>query len=201
MLGQLQKILKTISWIKTNVLSRALSYLINPTCETRLGDEEKKLGWLLLVRGDKTKGKKILSSLDILKERKKTKPNQKTQQLTKICFFLYMIIFFSWIRFLIKAASDYNKTNKPWFLRVHIILQLCREGSKAFDQSKSKIKLKVNSKLGKRKAASGSWFFFPMQCQGAGGGGCRVTWTDYNILSFSSVLFQLLVWSFCWWGI
>lgn len=127
------------------------SCLINPMRETRLEDEGKKIGLTLAFNRRENKRKKILYSLGILKERKKTP--------TKICFFLHTIIFSSWIRFLIKAVSDYKKTNKPWFLWVHIELHLCREGRKAFDQSKSKIKLKVNQKLGKRKVALGPQFF------------------------------------------
>lgn len=142
--------------------------------ETRLKDEGKKIG-LTLAFNRENKRKKILYSLDILKERKKTP--------TKICFFLHTIIFSSWIRFLIKAVSDYKKTNKPWFLWVHIELHLCREGRKAFDQSKSKIKLKVNQKLGKRKVALGPQFF---QLRSRGGGVAGGKWVNYKLLPFSN---------------
>lgn len=132
--------------------------------------------WLFI--GEKTRGKNTLWSPYIVKERKKPP--------TKICFFLPMMIFSSWIRFLIKAVSDYKKTNKPWFLWVHIVLHLCRGGRKAFDQSKSKIKLKVNHKLEK-----GKWLwvrsFFQLRSEG-GGGRCWVQWVDYKLLPFSDIL-------------
>lgn len=148
----------------------------------------KKIGLTLAFNRKENKGKKY--SPDILNERKKTP--------TKICFFLHMIIFSSWIRFLIKAVSDYKKTNKPWFLWVHIVLHLCRESRKAFDQSKSKRKLKVNQKLGKRKVALGPPFFSTLQRVGwQGGAGDK--WVDYKLLPFLYyTMLQLLVWLFCW---
>lgn len=142
---------------------------------------KKKLDRLLPLKGTKQEEKDniIFYSSDILKERKK--------KLTKIFFFLHTIIFSSWISFSIKAASDYKKTNTPWFLWVHIVLHLCREGRKAFDQSKSKIKLKVNCKLGKRKVASGFSVFFQL-CDVRDRKVCGVTWIDYKLLSFSRIL-------------
>lgn len=160
------------------------SCLINPMRETRQKDEGEILDRLLLLIGKKTKEKNIiLNSSDILKERKKTHTPQRSA-------FSCMIIF-SWIRFLIKAVSDYKKTNKPWFLWVHIILHLGKEGRKAFDRSKSKVKLKVNSKFGKGSFWSLSFFFF--NCNVRGREGKIAGLNELIISSFLSLMVYVVV--------